>query len=234
MSYTTEEIKLINKTTTRFYSEVAESFSETRQHEWEGWKKALPFFEEGMSVLDLGCGNRRFSKFLKQNAINVEVDNYDNFDWCKGTDTERSECVCPRIINVDIIESLLKNELKLKEYDVAVCFGVMHHIPTAELRLKLLKELTKSKIVIVSFWQFERDDRIFKKAQETTEAAKLRLGIQNLEENDYFLGWQDRENVFRFCHNFTDEEIEIFKSKFISTEEFTADRCNKYLIIKNA
>lgn len=83
---------------------------------------------------------------------------------------------------------MLNNILNLNSYDVAVCFGVMHHIPTAKLRERLLKELTKSKIAIVSFWQFEKDARIFKKAQETTEVAKSKLGIQNLEENDYFLG----------------------------------------------
>ena len=83
---------------------------------------------------------------------------------------------------------MLNDNLNLKSYDVAVCFGVMHHIPTAELREKLLKELTKSKIAIVSFWQFSQDERIFNKAKETTVSAKDKLGLQNLEENDYFLG----------------------------------------------
>ena len=89
---------------------------------------------------------------------------------------------------VDIIESLLNNELNLKEYDVAVCFGVVHHIPSFELREKLLRELTKSKIAIISFWQFEKDERIFNKAKETTKIAQEKLGIHNLEDNDYFLG----------------------------------------------
>lgn len=82
----------------------------------------------------------------------------------------------------------MNNNLNLKEYDVAVCFGVMHHIPTAELRERLLKELTKSKIAIVSFWQFEKDERIFNKAQETTKLAQEKLGLKNLEAGDYFLG----------------------------------------------
>ena len=63
----------------------------------------------------------------------------------------------------------------------------MHHIPTSELRERLLKELTKSKIAIVSFWQFEKDSRIFKKAQETTKIAQEKLGIKNLEDGDCFL-----------------------------------------------
>ena len=82
----------------------------------------------------------------------------------------------------------MNNTLNLNSYDVAVCFGVMHHIPTSDLRDKLLKELTKSKIAIVSFWQFEKDARIFNKAKETTKLAQEKLGLQNLEDNDYFLG----------------------------------------------
>lgn len=89
---------------------------------------------------------------------------------------------------IDIIDSLLNDNLNLKSYDVAVCFGVMHHVPSVDLREKLLKELSKSKIVIVSFWQFDKDERIFNKAQETTMVAQVKLDLKNLEENDYFLG----------------------------------------------
>lgn len=218
--YTAEQILLINKTTTGFYSSVAKSFSETRQHEWEGWRRSLPYVKEAKTLLDLGCGNRRYSKYLKENNINIDIDNYDNFAWDE------------KVEQVDIIESLLNDRLILDSYDVAVCFGVMHHIPTSELRDKLLKELTKSKIAIVSFWQFEKDKRIFNKAKETTKLAQEKLGLQNLEENDYFLGWKDREDVFRFCHNFTDQEINTIKNNFKTIEEFNADKYNKYLIIK--
>lgn len=89
---------------------------------------------------------------------------------------------------VDIVESLLNDILNLNSYDVAVCFGVIHHIPTAELREKLLNELTKSKIAIVSLWQFEKDKRIFNKAKETTKLAQEKLVLKNLEAGDYFLG----------------------------------------------
>ena len=136
----------------------------------------MQFFHNGDAVLDLGCGNRRFSKFLEENDLNVKVDNYDNFAWDE------------KVNQVDIIDSLLSNSLNLNSYDVAVCFGVMHHVPTVKLRERLLKELTKSKIAIVSFWQFEKDERIFNKAKETTKITQEKLGLQNLEDNDYFLG----------------------------------------------
>lgn len=107
----------------------------------------------------------------------------------------------------------------------------MHHIPTAELRIKLLKELTKSKVAIVSFWQFEKDTRIFNKAQETTKLAQDKLGFQNLEAGDYFLGWKDRDDVFRFCHNFTNDEVDAIASKFNVIDSFTADKLNKYIVL---
>ena len=125
---------------------------------------------------DTDCQSLSCCQSLSSLSSRCHVDSYDNFAWDD------------KVKEVDIIESLLNDNLNLKPYDVAVCFGVMHHIPTQELREKLLKELSKSKIAIVSFWQFEKDERIFNKAKKTTLLAKEKLGLQNLEENDYFLG----------------------------------------------
>lgn len=83
---------------------------------------------------------------------------------------------------------MIEDKLNLDSYDVAVCFGVIHHIPSYKLRDRLLNELAKSKVAIVSFWQFDKDERIFKKAKETTKIAQEKLGIINLNDNDYFLG----------------------------------------------
>ncbi len=138
--------------------------------------------------MDLGCGNCRFEKFLFENDINPEkIDCMDNLEFENSASCSDN---VDRInkFQIDIIDSLLNDNLNLKSYDVAVCFGVMHHVPSSELRTRLLKELSKSKIAIVSFWQFEKDERIFNKAQETTKVAQVKLGLQNLEENDYFLG----------------------------------------------
>ena len=99
----------------------------------------MQFFHDGDSVLDLGCGNRRFSKFLKENNLETDVVNVDSYQWDE------------KVKKLDIIDSLLNNNFNLDSYDVAVCFGVMHHIPSSELRERLLKELTKSKVAIVSF-----------------------------------------------------------------------------------
>lgn len=225
MSYSKDEIRKINKTTSDFYKSVSDSFSSTRQHEWDGWKKCLSYIKNEDTILDLGCGNRRFSKFLIENNISAKVDNYDNFAW--------DECVK----QVDIIDSLLNDNLNLGSYDVAVCFGLMHHIPSFELREKLLTILLQSKIVIVSFWQFAKDIRIFQKAQNTTNDAFKMLNLNHLEDNDYFLGWQEKNDIFRFCHNFTDAEIENIKNKFNFIEEFSCDgkekNLNKYIIFRS-
>lgn len=224
MPYSNEEILLINKTTTDFYKSVADSFSDTRQHEWDGWKKCLSYFQNGDTVLDLGCGNRRFSKFLLANDINCHIDNFDNFAWDN------------KVEQIDIVKCLLEDNLNLKSYDVAVCFGVIHHIPSHKLRYRLIEELSKSKIAIISFWQFSKSERLFAKAVQTTKIAFDKLGLQELEENDYFLGWQDQKDVFRFCHNFTDKEIQDLKGNFNTAWQFISDgksQLNHYLIINN-
>src|SRR5512145_2941581 len=53
-----------------FYSQHAREFGKTRQAPWSGWKRVVGRLEErGLSpgplrVLDLGCGNGRFLRYL--------------------------------------------------------------------------------------------------------------------------------------------------------------------------
>lgn len=227
MPYSAEQIIKINSLTTDFYQKVNESFSVTRQNKWDGWLQCLPYLKNIKTLLDLGCGNRRFTSFLNDNNIDCNVDNIDNFLWDE------------KVQQVDIVKSLLEDTLNLKEYDVAVCFGLMHHIPGYELRKKLIKELSKSSIVIISFWQFMNNDKLAQKAISSTAAAKEKFSFINLEDNDFFLNWQDREDVFRYCHNFTNNEINelTLDCKLNILTSFNADGAsndlNKYLILNN-
>lgn len=224
MQYSTKQIKKINSITTDFYNLFAGSFSETRQHEWQGWNNCLSYVKNNYKILDLACGNCRFEKFLNDNNILFNIDNYDCYKWNSS------------VKYIDIIQELIDDKMNLKSYDLAVCFGLFHHIPSKKLRIKLLEQLSRSKISIVSFWQFANDNRILNNAIKTTKIAKEKFNLLNLEENDYFLGWQNNDNAFRFCHNFTPDDIKIINQKFNVIKEFDADgknNClNKYLIIK--
>ena len=70
-----ETIKMLNQLNRDFYYRVADDFSESRQYYWPGWQKIPLFFKKNqqnakkIQVLDVGCGNARFAKFLKKNIL---------------------------------------------------------------------------------------------------------------------------------------------------------------------
>lgn len=98
--------------------------------------------------------------------------------------------------------------------DYAVSFGFMHHIASFEARalfLQLLCTCVKpGGAVCVSLWQFMKSPRLSEQALRFTPAACAQYGIapQHLEQGDYFLSWQNDSQSFRYCHSFSDSEIQ--------------------------
>lgn len=99
-------------------------------------------------------------------------------------------------------------------FDAAVCFGFMHHVPLLSWRLRLLDCLINAVrpggLVVVSLWRFADNGYLAEKARRTTAEACVHLGwdAADLDEGDYLLGWQDRPGVYRYCHSFTDKEVD--------------------------
>lgn len=136
-------------------------------------------------------------------------------------------------------------------FDATVSFGFMHHIPSQALRLQFLRRLIKRTrpggLVMVSFWQFMNNEKLAQKAHETHQRA---LDVLNLparlvaefESGDYLLGWKDTQLFFRYCHHFSEEEldsiVEALASEASLVSRFTADgrtnNLNTYLIFRCA
>lgn len=236
------QAKLISLTS-EFYSKVADSFSETRQNAWDGWERVMSSVElpPNFELLDVACGNLRFEKFLDQRETVLGPG---------GTVLEPGGTFLKSAICVDNCELLLPEGIpdfvrfenkdlfsETLDYsvDLVVCFGFIHHIPSFERRkafLEMLMNNVKSGgYVALSFWQFMKDERIAKKAEELTKKCDLQL-----EEGDYLLGWKDRDDVFRYCHNFIDEEVTSLTDGFQVVAEFSEDgkahNLNKYVILK--
>lgn len=92
-AYSPQVIRKLNDLTSDFYAREAASFSATRQAPWHGWEKAwelitahdavqgpfpshaarVPDDSAGdsgapLTILDLGCGNLRFERFLAEHT----------------------------------------------------------------------------------------------------------------------------------------------------------------------
>lgn len=247
-----ETAEILCNLNNEFYSANSQSFSETRQTFWPGWKRGLDLIRadgfkqsKRLSVFDLACGNLRFELFLKKEfgSLPIEVFAVDNCDELVPSMVESNFC------NLDIIKTLLSGESLQEHMDIPLCdlsvsFGFMHHVPGMKYRTEILKTLVNqtrlSGYVMVSFWQFLNNEELKKKAIETHENALQNFTDLDLDEGDYLLGWQNLPEVYRYCHNFSEPEIDQLaqsvkmKAKLLAryTSDGRGNGLNTYLIFK--
>ena len=246
--------QMLSQLTREFYGEVASSFSVTREAPWQGWQRVVSMMEmpsagASLKVLDLACGNLRFERFLASSFPGVHIDAYayDECDQLVGAADIADTVV--HFSHLDVAEELfshadLSSELGVRECDLAACFGFMHHLPLPAQRESVLKALVGAVqpggLVAVSFWQLSHSARLLAKAKAVTALASDELGIEGLAQGDYLLGWQDRTDVLRYCHDFSEEEIDALAAAVSpaahEVARFSADgkegNLNRYLLLQ--
>lgn len=246
--------------TGEFYRANAESFSQTRQSPWQGWVRLLEVMDaraaerELLRVLDVACGNLRFERYLAdalpgRMLLGWAVDNCEPLVEA-GERSEFGPLSRIAFQNLDVIERLsggrLRESLEAPDAsrDLAVSFGFMHHVPLecwrAELLRTLIAKVRPGGFVAVSFWRFLNSDKLAGKAKETTSRARAELGIPELPPNDYLLGWQDTQGLYRYCHHFDEPEIERLLAMMADSADlvsrFEADgrtgNLNEYVVLR--
>ena len=271
-AYSPQVIRKLNALTSDFYAREAASFSATRQAPWHGWEKAWelitapdaaqgPFpshaaripddyasnSKDSLAVLDLGCGNLRFERFLAERTnAPLRVTALDNCPDLASPEIGALSAAFPHSLRsssaasktkeedasgqganppektivdlraLDIVESLLDgtfaDRLPRNSHDLAVAFGLMHHLPTFALRARVLEgilgSLRPGGFAVVSFWQFLNDPRLAAKAATVTAEGRAAHCLPTFQENDFLLGWQHAEGTYRFCHHTPEDEID--------------------------
>ncbi len=174
-------------------------------------------------ILDLACGNLRFESFLAQ-AFAGESIAAHAVDSCPALAQGALDGLAGSLELdyrcVDVLDALLADPEGgaglegVPPCELAVCFGFMHHVPGSALRRALVAALcghvAPGGVLTLSFWQYLRDPRL---ARRAAAAGALReedpalAGLQ-LEAGDGFLGWQDDPSPLRYCHSFTEEEVD--------------------------
>lgn len=241
--------RMLNALTSDFYVRCVTSFAQTRTRPWRGWERCINAIPDALakpelSVLDLGCGTLRFEDFLQTNT-HARLNIY-GVDACpqllaKGHDMH--------FIDMDIVSRLWDGTFQSCLHDVLECdiccaFGLMHHIPGTQARQVLLDAMIEKTrpqgYLLISFWQFERDKRLSRKARTTTTAALGRYPNLQLDEGDWLLDWQGEPETWRYCHSFTDAEIDTFVGHMADRaqliDRFNADGPNDdlncYLVLR--
>lgn len=256
----------------RFYRDHAASFSATRSAPWQGWARVAELAvsasaakaNEPLRVLDLACGNMRLARHLARALPHTCIDYYgvdrcaelaeaDLPSACPSDDVGRAPAqVRAHFHEADILEALLAHVAVgdnpgplagIPACDLSCCFGFMHHVPSKDLRLAVIRALIASTApggtVVLSFWRFMDDERLAAKARAVTEQARASETVPALDANDYLLGWQDDASALRYCHHFTEDEISELAHAVADcaqeTERFSADgksgALSRYLVL---
>jgi 2-polyprenyl-3-methyl-5-hydroxy-6-metoxy-1,4-benzoquinol methylase len=247
-------INQLNQLNQQFYSQVAEAFSQSREQPWTGWLQLKPVLlklqsdAEPLTVLDLGCGNGRWATFLTD-TLKEKSWSYLGIDSNQQLLEEADTTIAKQAINgatirLDVIETVLVDQLASslpnQKYDVITLFGLIHHVPSFQLRQKLLLDLSHCLsphgVLIVAAWRFAEFDRFSKKMINPTQ---LGINPAELETNDYILDWQRGTASYRYCHYLDDQEmVSLLKATDLTiSSQFRADgkeeTLNAYYILEH-
>lgn len=246
--------QILSAATADFYERQAASFSVTRTDPWPGWERLASSLDltqqEHLSVLDIGCGNLRFERYLTD-LMGAGVVTAYGIDRCETlTMLGMPTAGDVRFQSLDITASLergsLEQDITAPLCDLTVAFGLMHHIPLPAWRNELVRAMiARTRLggaIVITFWQFTKESRLAKRAQRATERGERAMGISlDKDAGEWLLGWQQCEDVYRYCHAFADEEIdrlveEACGQEAIIQDAFSADGAqgdlNRYVVLR--
>lgn len=238
-------VQKLNDLNRAFYQKVGTFFDESRDYFWPGWDRVLLYIDkvqkeprQPFRVLDLGCGNGRFGQFLKENFAGEFDISYTGIDFDSFLLSQAKKTLPDAtfyeadILNLDLDSFFRQDQI----FDLIVLFGVMHHIPgfqtREELLSKLVAKLNPDGFLIFSVWEFLESASLRERIHSWSE---LNLEEQ-VEDGDYLLDWQRGEEALRYCHHFSDIEIEkLCKSSLLEITDIyrsnkKGDRYNKYIV----
>jgi 2-polyprenyl-3-methyl-5-hydroxy-6-metoxy-1,4-benzoquinol methylase len=104
--------------------------------------------------------------------------------------------------------------LQPSSFDIIFAFAVLHHIPSVELRLDILKTvhqlLRPNGLFIHSNWQFLNSEKLKSRIQDWSKAG---LSSDDVEPNDYLLDWRSGGEGLRYVHHFSKGELQELANK---------------------
>jgi len=181
---------------------IAKTFSKTRKGNWNELKFLPEYIKDGQKVLDLGCGNGRLYQLFQDKDI--EYVGVDNSGGLIKIAKERFNK--PEFIVADALD--LGTRFPKNEFDIIISIAFLHHIPSEELRLKILKDcfslLKPNGFLIFTVWNLRQWKLI----------CRYHLYSLFLGKRDVFVPWKATDGkIWRYHHVFTLREIRRLAKK---------------------
>ena len=208
-----------------FYQSFAEPFSETRSRLQSGVLRALEGLPAQASILDLGCGNGGLAAELERRGHSGAYIGLDSSEALLGMARRPALPPSWRFVQADLTaadwsERVVARPLgegqprvetpsgQAAAFDRIFAFAVLHHIPGAELRTRLLRQvhnlMAPGGRLTLSVWNFLASPRLRRRILPWREAG---LAEGELDPGDYLLDWRHGGRGLRYVHHFTEPEL---------------------------
>ncbi|MBK6644580.1 MAG: class I SAM-dependent methyltransferase [Anaerolineales bacterium] len=191
----------------KFYNQFGESFSATRQRLQPGVKKILDSIRADDSVLDLGCGNGNFLLELSRRGHHAPLLGAD-FSLTLLREAESTPGVEWREVDLSQLSVSSGQWSVTDHWSLITCFATLHHIPSTEIRLDILRTV-KSLLkpggkFYLSNWQFMNSEKLKARIQPW---SRVGLADSDVDDGDYLLDWRSGGEGLRYVHQFSAEEL---------------------------
>lgn len=211
-----------------FYTRFGDSFSATRHRIQPGVRRVLDMLQGDESILDLGCGNGELARELAQRSHRGSYLGVDFSLPLLREAESQPEGFSAKFMEADLTKlSANSSQLLVKgKWSLITAFAVLHHIPSAELRLNILKTvrqlLKPDGLFIHSNWQFLNSEMLKARIQPWESAA---ISPSEVEAGDYLLDWRSGGEGLRYVHHFTESELNALAhdAGFHAVETFSSD-----------
>jgi len=225
-SATAQQLITLNRD---FYERFGADFSATRQRLQPGVTRMLGTLTGDESILDLGCGNGELARTLARRG---HRGSYLGLDFSLPLLSDASavpDSFSARFLQADLTQlSVIRDQLSVisNQLSVITAFATLHHIPSKEFRLEILKTiyrlLAPNGRFIHSNWQFLNSDKLRARVQPW---ERIGLSAHDVDDGDHLLDWRRGGEGLRYVHQFNEEELAGLASEsgFEVAETFYSD-----------
>ena len=237
-SVVAEQLIEVNR---KFYADFGDAFAATRRRIQPGIRRVLETLPQHVAAeghwLDLGCGGGQVAAAW---AEENRTGSYLGLDFspsllenarARAETFEHSDLQIDYGLS-DMEAESLQVQFSAASFDGVLAFASLHHLPTPELRLTLLKAvhtlLHPAGLFIHSEWQFHNSPRLMKRVLPWKTIGLIPADV---DENDFLLDWryalpgQEEQVGLRYVHIYTREELAALAqtSGFEIVFEFDSD-----------
>jgi tRNA (uracil-5-)-methyltransferase TRM9 len=221
-SVTAARLIALNKA---FYTRFGDSFSATRHRIQPGVRRVLEMLKGDEDIVDLGCGNGELARELAKRG---HRGSYLGVDFSPPllrvaesppAGTSQPEGFSATFKRVDLTQlSAFSDQLSATDHwSLITAFAVLHHIPSHQLRLNILRTvhqlLKPDGLFIHSNWQFLNSEKLKARIQPweaaaVSDPALSGVAVSEVDTGDYLLDWRSGGTGLRYVHHFDEGELQ--------------------------